>query len=351
MTPRKTELFSLPINHRLFVFNYVNLIISGVDNFHAQTDIDQTIPNPHREIRSYLENYLQTWPVTFSNFPIGQTHISIIYSIIIEVQKTFNTTQFIVPNFYFYQIGSHIPANQHRLMEMILKVNPSLDYALKDLAKFYNLINPNHYIVLRENEMRLFSKYPTHDKDRSALYFELAWINLCLHRIFKLKSFSFLEIQSKENYLCIQLTKQQLKLKSLRPEPNLKKILYRQAFDTLKQLFGFDYVSIKDKSLGETVKFLIQNIQTNKATLAQLSSHLGLTERTLQRKLEKEEIQFSELLQFLRSQMAKQMLEVSLYRVTEIAQILGYSESSAFNRAFKKWEGISPLKYRKQYLN
>ncbi len=351
MMPRKTELFSLPINHRLFVFNYVNLIISGIDNFHAQTHFDQTIPNPHREIRSYLENYLQTWPVTFSNFPIGQNHISIIYSIITEVQKSSNSIHNRDPNFYFYQIGSHIPANQHRLMEMILKVNTSLDNALEDLAKFYNLINPNHYIVLSENEMRLISKYPTHDKDRSALYFELAWINLCLHRIFKLDYFSYQEIESKESYLGIQLSKQQLKLKSIRPEPNLKKILYRQASDTLKQLFGFDYLSIEDRALAVTVKFLIDNIQTNMATLPELSSHLGLTQRTLQRKLEKEEIQFSELVQFLRSEIAKQMLEVSLFKVTEIAQVLGYSESSAFNRAFKKWEGISPLKYRKQYLN
>ena len=74
-----------------------------------------------------------------------------------------------------------------------------------------------------------------------------------------------------------------------------------------------------------------------------------MSERTLQRIYDRGNTSFSQILQHIRSEVAKQMLEVPNIRVTSIAQHLGYSESSSFNRAFKKWEGISPLTYRKKY--
>ncbi len=82
-----------------------------------------------------------------------------------------------------------------------------------------------------------------------------------------------------------------------------------------------------------------------------LARELGMISRTLQRKLDACGVSFIELRNNVRLQLAKQMLAETWLPVTSIAFNLGYSEASAFSRAFKNMVGQSPLSYRKRNVS
>ncbi|MCY1227834.1 hypothetical protein D9M68_197300 [compost metagenome] len=73
----------------------------------------------------------------------------------------------------------------------------------------------------------------------------------------------------------------------------------------------------------------------------------GLSPATLRRQLRSEGQSFSAIRDELRADLAQKLLSRSGLTVTEVAIQLGYSEPSAFHRAFIKWSGVSPGAYRK----
>lgn len=77
-----------------------------------------------------------------------------------------------------------------------------------------------------------------------------------------------------------------------------------------------------------------------------IASDLAVSNRTLQRKLKDEGVNFSELLQDCRMQLAKKYLRQGHKSVVETAYTLGFAEPSAFSRAFKRWTGRTPAEYR-----
>ena len=75
---------------------------------------------------------------------------------------------------------------------------------------------------------------------------------------------------------------------------------------------------------------------------------MGMKPWTLRRRLRAENTDFSSLLEKERQQLASDWLLNSDRSVSQIAADLGYSEQSAFNRAFKRWFDTTPLLYRQQ---
>jgi AraC-like DNA-binding protein len=71
-----------------------------------------------------------------------------------------------------------------------------------------------------------------------------------------------------------------------------------------------------------------------------------ITERSLSRRLLREGTQYKVLLDEVRRANARRLLEDTEIPLSELAGILGYSEASAFTRAFRRWEGTSPARWR-----
>ena len=73
---------------------------------------------------------------------------------------------------------------------------------------------------------------------------------------------------------------------------------------------------------------------------------LGMSERTLARKLSDEGLNFTEVLQQLRRDLAVRYLDDPKLHVSKIAWLLGFNEVSAFTHAFKRWTGKTPSQMR-----
>ena len=81
-------------------------------------------------------------------------------------------------------------------------------------------------------------------------------------------------------------------------------------------------------------------------SLERVADQLGLTPRTLQRKLHECATSHNELLDQMRRQLAIRYLREREMAICEVAYLLGFSESSSFHRAFKRWTGVTPKEFR-----
>ncbi|MEO0342004.1 MAG: AraC family transcriptional regulator [Pseudomonadota bacterium] len=81
--------------------------------------------------------------------------------------------------------------------------------------------------------------------------------------------------------------------------------------------------------------------------MAVIARRLGLSARSFHRRLAEQGLSFQTLTEETRREIATAMLQEDRYALSEIAFLTGYSEQSAFNRAFKRWMGVTPVTYQK----
>ena len=80
--------------------------------------------------------------------------------------------------------------------------------------------------------------------------------------------------------------------------------------------------------------------------MGDVARSLGLSARSLHRRLAEDGLSFRTLTEATRKELAEGLLRDERYSLSEIAFLTGFSEQSAFNRAFKRWIGRSPAAHR-----
>ena len=81
-------------------------------------------------------------------------------------------------------------------------------------------------------------------------------------------------------------------------------------------------------------------------SLEHVAAHLGVPVRTLRRKLRDEETSFRDLFDQLRAEVAIKYLRDTQMTIDDIAHALGFSETSNFRHAFRRWNHASPQEVR-----
>ena len=80
--------------------------------------------------------------------------------------------------------------------------------------------------------------------------------------------------------------------------------------------------------------------------LSDVAKRLGMSGRTLQRRLSERGYSYQTLVDESRRQLAKRLLRQTDFSLVEVAFMTGFSEQSAFTRAFKRWAGQTPRSFR-----
>lgn len=120
--------------------------------------------------------------------------------------------------------------------------------------------------------------------------------------------------------------------------------------DELKWILN-DYLSHQREQLtaSRLVEDMIRRLlPTGHCTLPVIADALSMTVRTLQSRLEEEQVSFRELLENVRKEIALFHLRRGDMQLTQLAMVLGYSELSAFSRSFRNWYGVSPRQWIEQ---
>jgi AraC-like DNA-binding protein len=89
-------------------------------------------------------------------------------------------------------------------------------------------------------------------------------------------------------------------------------------------------------------------LESGETTLANVARRIGVTPRHLRHQLDIAGTSFQRLLNEYRHRLAKRLLSQTDEAITEIVYLTGFSEPSTFYRAFKRWEGTTPIEYRQR---
>jgi AraC-like DNA-binding protein len=100
-------------------------------------------------------------------------------------------------------------------------------------------------------------------------------------------------------------------------------------------------------NVGEQVKdTLRRSLAGKRPTLQDVAQELGLSARTLQRRLNDAGITFQQLVGDTRRELARHYLKQRAVELNEAAFLLGFEDANSFFRAFHDWEGTSPSEWR-----
>lgn len=138
----------------------------------------------------------------------------------------------------------------------------------------------------------------------------------------------------------IYLSKEHVEEKVLTADYNLFRILVahaRERSNDMEQERGFTKV-VKQSVIGL--------IKPEFPTIQQVSGHLNMSVRTLQRRLGQEGYTYKALIDDLRKDFALSYLKRADLSIADVAYLLSYAEVSAFTRSFKRWTGKAPGEYR-----
>jgi AraC-like DNA-binding protein len=129
-------------------------------------------------------------------------------------------------------------------------------------------------------------------------------------------------------------------------DPYLNQLLIKYCEEALA------YRIAGQRSFAPTVENAIALLMPHgKAQAAEVARKLGLSQKTLARRLCSEGLKFANVRQRLRCDLAKRHLADKELSISKIAWLLGYRDIGAFTNAFKRWTGRAPRTFRQQLLH
>jgi AraC-like DNA-binding protein len=102
------------------------------------------------------------------------------------------------------------------------------------------------------------------------------------------------------------------------------------------------------RSAPRVRRALAECLESGAPGLPSVARRLGMSPRSLQRRLSEEQTSFSEVLEMLRRDIARDQLQRHDTPIAEVAYLTGFSEVSAFTRAVRRWFGRSPGRLRRE---
>jgi AraC-like DNA-binding protein len=138
----------------------------------------------------------------------------------------------------------------------------------------------------------------------------------------------------------VVLPRSSLDLPLVKSDPGLCAVLERQMSALLAKAPPSASCSVRVRQM------IAEDLSTATPSATAAARKLHMSRRTLQRLLEAEGTTFTEVVDGLRRDLATRYLSEPSIAIAEVAFLLGFSEASAFHRAFKRWQGTTPSAYR-----
>jgi AraC-like DNA-binding protein len=97
-------------------------------------------------------------------------------------------------------------------------------------------------------------------------------------------------------------------------------------------------------------RVLVETMGQGNPSVTTIGREMGLSARTLSRRLVEEGTSFRQIRDHVRSQLAAALMSDASVSIAEVAFFLGYAEPAPFHRSFKRWTGKTPQAYRRSRL-
>lgn len=124
--------------------------------------------------------------------------------------------------------------------------------------------------------------------------------------------------------------------------PELYAVLETQAERSLDRL-------ARDAPLRERIEQVLARLGTQPPSMEEVARELGVSARSLRRRLLAQGLSFTDLVTRSRTSTAKRMLERPGASIQDTAYAMGFSSAASFHRAFKRWTGVTPKQYQESF--
>lgn len=145
-------------------------------------------------------------------------------------------------------------------------------------------------------------------------------------------------------YYSISYKSSDLNMKTAKADASINSYLLKQVEENTNG------IRIPRNKIVKDVESLIKDgLPTGIPSIQNISELMAMSNRTLTRRLSEANVTYRDLVKKTQEKIAKDMLRDNSHSIGDIAFLTGFSEQSAFNRAFKKWTDLTPSEFRKNY--
>jgi AraC-like DNA-binding protein len=142
-------------------------------------------------------------------------------------------------------------------------------------------------------------------------------------------------------YNGVSVAREALETPLLKADSGLSTVLERHARELLARL-------PQVRGFVERVRsHVAEGLASGDATNEAIARRLHMSARTLNRRMRDEGTSLQEVVDTLRRELALRYLDERRLAIPEVAYLLGFSEASAFHRAFRRWTGTTPAEHRR----
>jgi AraC-like DNA-binding protein len=258
-------------------------------------------------------------------------------------------------------IASATPAGAFGIVEYVCRASPTLGEALRQWVRYLNLLDDAVEVGLAIDEDRAYLRVERESEAPAPASHELCFALVArqakevVAQPFRIAAVEFAHAGDPAPYRAwfdapvtfgaattqLVLPRAALAASLATADPSLLAILSRAADDVQRR-------ASTDPLVTASVKRVLRDaLRTDDANVEHVAKQLGLTTRSLQRRLKDEATSFQIVREAVRRELATRYLDDNL-SIAEISFLLGFSEPSAFFRAFKRWTGLTPLESREQ---
>jgi len=262
------------------------------------------------------------------------------------------------------RLAAVTPIGAFPLLDYLVVTTDTVGGALDQLVRYFHLVvAPMTLSVVRDDQCVRLVVHPGTDRFGSEYEATLAVHRLrdetnqrlrvsCVNLMSEPEDRNDLErilgctVHAPSNWSGVEFPLEDMRLGLRRRDSGLRAVLETHA----ASLTTVDPHSGEDAVVRTLRAELATRIGKPLPSLETLARQLAKAPRTLQRHLAARGLSYQQILDDTRRDGAERLLADASLSISEIGYLLGFSEPSAFHRAFKRWHDVTPQEYRAQHL-
>jgi AraC-like DNA-binding protein len=259
------------------------------------------------------------------------------------------------------RLATQTPIGAMGLLDYLIVTSDTVGHGFQQLARYLRLLTGAPFLLeLREDQDPILAVYHV---DASAATFGVEYsVALTVLHIreetgnrarFERVSFTHqpddvsemervlgCQVHAGASWSGVALPRESWQMPLPRKDPIVHRVLEGHAESLNPQALAMDSLAI------DVRRVIASRMANGEIDISAIARHLGISTRTLQRRLATAGLSYQELLDETRREAAETCIINSALSVGEIAYLLGYSEPAAFHRAFRRWTGTTPHVFR-----
>jgi AraC-like DNA-binding protein len=261
------------------------------------------------------------------------------------------------------RLAAETPIGAHGLLDYLILTSDSVGEGWKQAARYLRLLTGAPFVVqLRDDEDPVRVVYlvdpsvPTFGVEYSVALGVLQIRGETENRVsFECVSFTHqpddvsefervlgCPVRAGASWSGLAFTRDSWQMPLRRKDPILHRVLQGHAESIAPRVLADDGLAV------DVCRVLASRLANGEMEIDIVARQLGMSTRTLQRRLAAAGLSYQELLEETRREAAERCMTNSSLSIGEIAYLLGYSEPAAFHRAFKRWTGVTPQAFRER---